>query len=105
MHARSSREKRRTRPAHPTTSHAIFRTPQSLSVLSRALQIIKSVAIPLDQEKGSQADFLLIILDHRMQQRQQIGALVGVCLVDNFLAEVPDQISIKQAPTPPSSQR
>jgi hypothetical protein len=63
------------------------------------------VAILLNQEKGSQADFLLIILDHRMQQRQQIRALVGVCLVDNFLAEVPDQISIEQAPTPPSGQR
>ncbi len=76
---------------------------------SRVLQIIKSVAILLNQEKGSQADFLLIILliilDHRMKQRQQIGALVGVCLVDNFLAQVPDQISIEQAPTPSSGQR
>ena len=78
----------------------ILRTPRSRAALSRALQIIKSVAILLNQEKSSQADFLLIILDHCMQQRQQIGVLVGVCLVDNFLAQAPDQISIEQAPTP-----
>jgi hypothetical protein len=48
------------------------------------------MAIFLNDEKGSQSDFLLIILDYGMKQRQQIGGLVRVCLVDNFLAEVPD---------------
>ena len=83
----------------------MLRTQEPRFALSRALQIVKSVAILLNEEKGSQADFLLIIPDHRTQQRQQIGALDGVSLVDNFLAEVPDQISIEQAPTPPSGQR
>src|SRR5712671_4683428 len=103
-HARSSRESRKPVPPIPRRA-TIIRTPRSRAGLSGALQIMKSAAILLNQENGSQADFLLIILNHRLQQRQQIGALVGVCLVDNFFAEVPDQISIEQAPTSPSGQR
>lgn len=44
---------------------------------------------------GSQADFLLVVLDDGVEEGEEVGGFFGIGLADNFLAELPHQLGIE----------